>query len=142
MSLSNSKPHSFALLPTLAGFAAAQVTGFLWYGPLFGRQWLAAVKSVRPDYDETKNETKAYMGSAAVWLTSSICFTTLVEFWDRPSGGLLDYLCLAHTAWLGFCVPGHVFATLFTEQPATIEILGATYSLTAYTLMAVAHWLL
>lgn len=140
MSLNGTKQHSFAMIPTLVGFAAAQVTGYLWYGPLFGKQWLEAMKKNRPDFDVGHNGS-AVGGAAVMWLTSSICFTTMVEFWDRKDR-FSDYLCLAHTAWLGFSLPGHVFATLFSEQPKTVSILGATYSLTAFTLMATAHWLL
>jgi len=143
MSLNSTKHHSFAILPTLVGFAAAQVTGFLWYGPLFGNQWRKAMKESRPDFDVAKNGSSTVLaGAAAMWLTSSICFTTMVEFWDRKGDRFSDYLCLAHTAWLGFSLPGHVFATLFADQHKTIGVLDAAYSLTAFTLMATAHWLL
>ena len=97
------------------------------------------MKEQKPDF-EASHDKNAVLGAAAVWLTSSVCFTTMVEFWNRD--GLLDYLCLAHTAWLGFSLPGHVFATIFSEQHKKVSLLGASYSLTAFTLMAVAHWLL
>lgn len=72
-------------------------------------------------------------------LTSSICFSSLVEFWSQDNG-LFDYLCLAHEAWLGLVGPGNGFATLFSEQDKTVSLLGASHSLTALTLVAVAHW--
>ena len=132
--------RSFPILPTVASFVAAQVTGALWYGPLFGKKWMAAMKESKPEFEVHGGGPVAT--AAGVWLTSSICFSTMVLFWDRKDGKLSDLLCLAHTAWLGFSVPGHVFATIFAETHPIVSTIAATYSLTAYTFMAFAHWLL
>ena len=139
---SNSVRHhsSFPIIPTVASFIGAQVTGALWCGPLFGKKWMKAMKEEKPNFEVHGGGPVAT--AAGVWLTSSLCFSTMVMFWDRnDSGKLSDFLCLAHTAWLGFSVPGHVFATIFSETHPTVSILGATYSLTAFTWMAISHWL-
>ena len=141
----NSRHHPFPLLPTVASFVGAQAIGAIWYGPLFGQKWLDAMKRKNPKFSmETANPKNAMIGAAAMWVTSSVCFTTMVGFW-KPANSkhpLLDLLCLAHTAWLGFSLPQHVFAIIFAEEDKDITILGAGYSLCAYTWMAVAHfWL-
>jgi hypothetical protein len=40
-------------LAILAATAAAMVIGFLWYGPLFGNQWLKLVKLSKKDTEKT-----------------------------------------------------------------------------------------
>jgi len=42
--------RSYPILPTLASFVGAQITGFCWYGPLFGKKWMAAMKERKPDF--------------------------------------------------------------------------------------------
>ena len=103
----NTKP-SFPILPTLAGFAAAQFTGYLWYGPFFGKTWMKAMKEIKPNFQVDTHSKAPVLYAAGMWLTSSVCFTTMVAFWNRDNG-LLNYLCLAHTAWLGFSLPTACF---------------------------------
>jgi len=137
---------TFPFLPTLVGFVAAQFTGYLWYGPLFGKTWLKAMKEQSPNMTIDQHDSTPIVVAGITWLTSSVCFSTLVHFWhgdsDNKKLGLAEYFCLAHTAWLGFSVPGHVFGHVFSEQHKTVCLLGASCSFTAYTCMALAHWML
>jgi hypothetical protein len=147
MSVSGLRP--FPIIPTVASCIGAQAIGALWYSPfLFGSKWMDAMKKKKPNFNpQAEDPAIAIAGAAFMWITSSVCFTTMVGFWNPPKSGkvekhhvLLDLLCLAHTAWLGFALPQHVFATIFAEEDKAITFLGAGYSLVAYTWMAVAHY--
>jgi Protein of unknown function (DUF1761) len=133
---------SSLILPTMASTVAAQVIGMVWYGPLFGNTWMQAMKEEKPSFTaDGKGNASRYLGAAVTWQISSIMFSSLVSMAGSKEN-LPDLLKLAWVAWLGFSVPGHVFAVIFAEHNKTASVIAASYALTVYISFAFCHWLL
>ena len=121
---------------------AAQVIGMVWYGPLFGNTWMQAIKEEKPSFvANEKGNSSRYLGAAVTWQISSMMFSSLISM-TGPKENLPDLLKLAWVAWLGFSVPGYVFAVIFAEHNKTASVISASYALAVYTSFAFCHWLL
>jgi hypothetical protein len=126
------------LLSTIVSFVAAQFTGFLFYGPLFGNIYLRALKDEKPEL-KMEDGKNAILISLIMWIISSIMFSTLVSMTGFKD--FFDLVKLAVTVWLGFSVPSILFTVIFEHRSKIVAGISAGYLLTASILMAMSHWL-
>jgi hypothetical protein len=125
------------LLSTVVSFVAAQFTGYLVYGPLFGNIYVRALKADKPDI-KIEDGKNAILISIFVWIVASLMFSALVSMTGFQD--LVDLVKLAITVWLGFTVPSILFTVIFEERSKIVAGISAGYLLTASILMALSHW--
>ena len=133
----------------LAVFVAAlisMVLGFLWYGPIFGKPWIALMKFTQEDIEKAKQKgmTKEYLLMMVSALVMAFVLAHNVLF-----GGV--YLEMTGWAagvqagiwnWLGFVVPITLSGVLWEGKPWKLWMLNAGYYLVSLVVMGIilASW--
>ena len=107
--------------------------GFMWYGPLFGKSWLAA--SGKRIEDINKSEAnKAYMVSGLLALITSFVLAFLIAnlgialWWKGAALGAL--------VWLGFVATTMYLSVLFENKSTKLYWINSLYQLVTLTAMA------
>ncbi|MFN1833759.1 DUF1761 domain-containing protein [Balneola sp. MJW-20] len=115
------------LAATLIGF----VIGFLWYGPLFGKQWMAA---------SGMTEEKAQQGNMAKIFGFSFIFQALMAvclafFLADPSIGLQEGAYYGFLTGFGWVAPAIAITSLFEQRSWSYISIHASYWIVVFTLM-------
>lgn len=117
------------------------VLGFIWYGPLFGTQWMALSGFKKEDMDKAKAKgmNKAYtimtLGSLlmAYVLSHSLVFASTYT----ETAGVAAGFMVGFWTWLGFVAPVTVGTVLWDGKPWKLWFLNAGYYLVALVLMGI-----
>ena len=110
-------------LAVLAAAAASMVIGFLWYGPLFGKQYM---KLMKVDDKKLKAAKKKGMGKsyALTFLTSLITGYVLANFVGylgastASEGAVLGFL-----VWIGFFATTQLGIVIWEGKPVKLYFL-------------------
>jgi len=129
-------------LAVLLSTLASVVLGFLWFGPLFGKQWMRLAGIQMPG-EITKAMKKSMMRSyALVAITSFVMAAVLAhilfyitEFTDVF--GIDTAITTALWAWLGFVVPSTLGSVLWEDRPWKYWFITAGFWLVALVVSAV-----
>jgi hypothetical protein len=122
------------LAATILGFAL----GALWYGPFFGRRWMAAV-GITPDRMQRRgNAARAYAATFALGFIASYAFGLYLG----PSPGRA--FAITAGAVVGLCWVTTSLATnyLFEGRPLALVAINGGYHAVRFTLMGLAFALL
>lgn len=112
----------------------SMVLGFLWYGPLFGKQWMALsgitppqAGAEKPKEGMGKRYALAFVGSLimAYVLAHSLVFADEYLKVSDVSGGLMA----GFWSWLGFIAPVTLGTVLWDGKPWKLWILNNAYYL-------------
>lgn len=124
----------------------SMVVGFLWYGPLFGKQWMVLMKFNEADRKKgkeagmTKNYVLMMLGSfvMAYVLAHSIVFGSAYLGVSGPMAGA----SAAFWSWLGFMAPLTMSSVLWEGKPWKLWLLNNGYNLVSLVLMGmvIASW--
>ncbi len=126
-------------LAVVLAAVANMVLGFVWYGPLFGKQWMAWSGFTKADMDSAKKKGmgKSYglmaLGSLvmAYVLAHSLVFAaSYLKVNGIPAG-----LMAGFWSWLGFVAPVTLGTVLWDGKPWKLWILNNAYYLVALLLM-------
>lgn len=116
----------------LAATVAAMVLGTLWYGPVFGKQWMAMTGMTKESMKAMKLSPAAAMGFMAVLtflmmyvLAHGIAFGNIATGMSGVEGGMTG----AFWYWLGFCVPLTAGAFLWENKTWKLWVFNALYYL-------------
>ena len=117
-------------LSVIVAVVAAQVLGFLWYGPLFGTQWMAAI-------GKTKEDMSGSAGRAiAVGVVMSLVRATILALIiglsktpDVTSGIKIGLLLAAVTA--SGIITGHAFE----ERVSQLTWINSAYEVVMWAVM-------
>ena len=117
-------------LAIIIAVVAAQVLGFLWYGPLFGRQWMAAI-------GKTKEDMSGSAGPAiGIGVVMSVVragiLALLIGLSNTPdlgSGIKLGVVLAAVTA--SGIITGH----LYEERVSTLTWINCGYEIVMWAVM-------
>lgn len=128
----------FAVL--LAGISN-MIIGFLWYGPLFGKPWMALMGFTKESIKNMKGKGmgKTYglmMAGAFVMayvLAHSLAFASAFTKTTGVSAGLM----VGFWSWLGFVAPVMMGAQLWENKPWKLFFIQAGYYLVALCVMGV-----
>jgi hypothetical protein len=119
-----------------AAAVASMVLGFLWYGPLFGKQWMSMMGIV-PDPSKMQGMWKTYMIAfvaslvTAYVLTHSIVFGANYLHLGGPTAGLMAGFWI----WLGFVAPVTLGSVLWESKPWGVWFLNNGYHLVNLLIM-------
>jgi hypothetical protein len=122
------------LVATLLGFAL----GALWYGPLFGKPWMAAVGLSPETIRRDVNPARAYAATFALGLVASYVFGLYLG----PNPGRA--FAVAAGAAAGVCWVATSLATnyLFEGRSAALILINGGYHAVRFTLIGVSFGLL
>lgn len=130
--------HDINYIAFLVAGIVPMVVGFLWYGPLFGKDWMALVGMT---------EEKAKAGSSRALSISIILSFVLSYVMHRILMALSaitmgDACMVAFMCWLGFSVTMTGMNVAYEGRPNKLLFLYAGYSLVTFLLMAIVQTLL
>jgi hypothetical protein len=115
----------------------AFVVGGIWYGPIMGKSWMAAVGL---------SEEQVKVGNASVIYGGAFLFSLLMSWTLAHTfasyAAELDFLTKALTAFgvaIGFVVPAMGVNYLFSMRSKALFFIDATYWLLFFTVMGAVH---
>ena len=122
---------------------AAYVLGFLWYGPLFGKQWMAMMKLNPKDKDKGKQKGmwKTYLMSFVASLVTAGVLSFFVGFlvdvtgatpvlWNALFGALVGTLL-----WLGFVATKSLGSVFWEGRSWKLYLFNTVYDLVSLVVM-------
>ena len=134
------------LLAVLVAALASMVLGFLWYGPLFGKPWMALMGFSKDsmDKDKAKGMTMNYVLMAVGSLVMAYVLSHVTSFamaYMQVSGYMAG-LSSGFWTWLGFIAPVAMGAQLWEGKPWKLYPITAGYYLVSLMVMGaiLASW--
>jgi len=134
-------------LAVVAAAVASMAIGFVWYGPLFGKQWMALMGFTKESMNaaKAKGMSKSYalmtIGSLvmAYVLANGLVFGNSYLNMYGVSAGLQG----AFWYWLGFVAPVLLGLVLWDGKPWKLFFLNAGYYLVSMLAMGaiLAGWM-
>lgn len=120
------------VLAALAGF----VVGGIWYGPLMGKRWMAALGKNQEDI-QGGNMVKTY---GFTFLLSLLASWTLAHtFATYPELAFEVMVLTAFGVALGFVIPALWTNYLFQDAKRPLYLIDGGYWLLFYTAMGAVH---
>lgn len=130
----------------LVGGVLSIVIGGLWFGPLFGKQWMALV-GITPESMKSMKMTpiQAMAGGLVVGLFTAFVLAHHMVFAGAYLGtsGYELALMSAFWVWLGFFVPVNIGVVLWEGKSWKLFFLTTSYFLVnlAVSALVLAYWL-
>lgn len=121
----------------LAAAIASMVIGFLWYGPLFGKQWISLMgwgKMTKAQMDKMKKS--AGKGYAVMFITALVMAYVLAHIVSYAGATTaLEGAQAGFWVWLGFVATIALGSVLWEGKPIKLYYLNAAYHLVNLAVM-------
>ncbi len=126
----------------LASMVVMMVLGYLWYGPLFGKQWSRLMgwsDETMREMQQKGNMAKSYGIMALGALVMSFVLSHSLVFASAylHESGVWAGLQTGFWNWLGFIVPVSFGGVLWEGKPWTLWMINAGYYLVGLLLIGV-----
>ena len=128
-------------LAVLAAGISNMILGFLWYGPVFGKQWMALSGRTPQSIEGQKGKgmgksyTLAFVGALLMAYVMSHALIFASEYLGEE--GLTAGLMTGFWNWLGFIAPVTLGTVLWDGKPWKLWILTNSYYLLSLLVMGV-----
>lgn len=96
----------------LVGVVASQIIGFLWYGPLFGKQWIAGLGKTPEEMSDRSGLGAAVSVGVVSSVVAAIALAALLSMSSDPDmerGAMVGLL-------VGLVVTAYIVITMMYEQ--------------------------
>lgn len=113
------------LAATLAGFAI----GGLWYGPLFGKEWMA-LNNIAPDHAKNVNYAKIYGTTLVLNFVAAVSLAMFVGKLPWQDGLFYGFL-----TGLTFVATSLGVIYVFESKPLKLWCINAGYQVVFFTVM-------
>jgi hypothetical protein len=123
----------------VAGILATGL-GALWYGPLFGKQWIAMTgiqmpETITPEMKKSMNKSYAITFIGALVMAYVLAFSLAMGNAALGTSGIAAGLQAAFWNWLGFVAPVMLGMVLWEGKPWKLYVLNVGYYLASLLLM-------
>jgi hypothetical protein len=133
-------------LAVIVSAVAAMVLGSLWYGPLFGKPWMAMMGITKESIAQGKKQdmAKSYGFMALGSLVMAYVFAHTFVFATNytQTFGVAGGLTNAVWTWLGFIAPVTMGTVLWEGKPWKLWMLNSGYYLASLAVMGVIFGLI
>jgi len=102
------------------------ILGFLWYGPLFGRRWMA-LSNITPQQMAGGSIAKTTVGSFITALIMFYILSLVVDWSGAKSIGA--GAAAGWWMWLGFVGTVMLNSVLYERRPVALYVLNTAYHL-------------
>ncbi|EKD92637.1 MAG: hypothetical protein ACD_28C00378G0002 [uncultured bacterium] len=126
----------FAIL--VAGLSA-MVTGFLWYGPLFGKWWIELMGWPKEEVQKMQKEGSATMGkNYSITFVMALLTAFVIAHFAQAIGaeGVQGAFQLAFWLWFGFIITSMMNSVLWEGKSWKLYGLNISYELVKMFVMA------
>lgn len=123
---------------------AAMILGYLWYGPIFGKEWSKLVGMTKEKMEKAKANMPMTYG--IMFASSLVMAYVLAHFvWYAAPGSLTLFIAIktALWAWIGFVATVSLSRFLFAvdKKPYTLLAIDAGYYLAVLIVMGAILYL-
>lgn len=108
------------------------ILGSLWYGPLFGKPWMAMSGIKKPDTITPaikKSMAKSYSIMFIGSLLMAFILANILAWGGGGAQGVVGGLAAGFCNWLGFIAPATVGTVLWESKPWKLWFINAGYYL-------------
>jgi len=128
--------HEVNLFAVLVAGIVPMVIGALWYGPLFGKRWLAMMEMTAEEVQEGFNPVKTYGVSFALALVTAYVIAQLVAEVSPESvsslggggGSAMIGVHVALMALIAFVIPAAHQSVTFEKRKGGLAWLNVAYN--------------
>ncbi len=122
----------------------AMVMGFLWYGPIFGKEWTRLVGFTPEKMAKAKKNMPQTYG--IMFISSLVMAYALAHFvWYAAPGSLTLFISVktAVWAWIGFVATVSLSRFLFSPERKSINLflIDVGYYLVSLVIMAIVFYI-
>ena len=118
----------------LVAAVGSMVVGSVWYGPLFGKQWMKLSGLTEKDLEAGKKDMPKTYGLMYVSSLVMACvlgvFLSNLGITDMAGGAMVGFW-----AWLGFVATVMFGTVLFEKKSMNLYFLNAAYQLVTLVVM-------
>lgn len=117
---------------------ASMVIGFLWYGPLFGKEWAKMVGMTKEKMAQAQSEmSKTYGAMFVCSLVMAYVLAHMIWYAAPGSVTLLIAVKTAVWAWIGFVATTSLSRFLFSpdKKPIKLWVIESSYYLVTLVVM-------
>ena len=126
--------HGINILAVLLGALAFMVVGFLWYGPLFGKQWMKLHGWTEADFKGQNMAPVLVQGVINSLIT--VIGMALVFHWLGVET-VARALHVAFVLWIAFSATTQALAYIYERQKLGLTLIHFGNQLVAFLLAAV-----
>ena len=124
----------------LAAAVASIILGFLWYGPLFGKQWIRlsgfSDKQIKQMKEKgQKGMTKTYTVMVISTLVTAYVLAHFVDYLQALTVG--EAVTLGFWLWLGFLATSQIGSVLWEQKPVKLYLINTLHYLVTLCVMAI-----
>ena len=127
-----------SLVATLVATVLGFVLGALWYGPLFGKRWMAAVGMTAEEIRRDFSPAKTYGAAFVLGLIASYVFGLYVG----PNPGRAFSIVAGAAAGLCWVAPALATNYLFEGRSTALIVINGGYHAVRFTLIGLVFGLL
>ena len=121
--------HDVNLLAVLVAGIVPMIIGALWYGPLFGKRWLAMMEMTAEEVQEGFNPVKTYGVSFLLALVTAYVIAQLVaELGPEGGGSAMVGVHVGLMAVIAFVAPAAHQSVTFEKRKAGLAWLNVAYN--------------
>ena len=126
---------SINYLAVLAAAVVSIILGFLWYGPLFGKQWMQLMGITNKQMKEAgqKGMSKTYSIMVVSTLLTSYILAHFVDYMQASS--MIDGIMLGFWIWLGFIATVQIGSVLWEQKPVKLYFINTLHTLVNLAVM-------
>ncbi len=110
-------------LAVLVCAIVSMIIGSIWYGPLFGKQWMKIMEAEKMSPERQKAMKKSMGLMYFVQFILSITTATVLAYFINLaaiSAPTVSGVCIAVIAWLGFGLAIHAGGALWSGKPKKV----------------------
>ncbi|PJA95929.1 MAG: hypothetical protein CO129_09155 [Ignavibacteriales bacterium CG_4_9_14_3_um_filter_34_10] len=120
-------PVSINYLAVIVCAIISMVLGALWYGPLFGKEWMKQIGVTEDDLKKDFNPAKTYSLAVAAHFFVALIVSYFIDLFHATT--VVDGLRIALTAWIGFVAAPMYVNFLFERRSIKLLIINSGYNL-------------
>lgn len=121
----------------IAAVVANMVLGMLWYGPIFGKQWMEAVGLSKKELNKMKKKGMAPAMTGS-FIASAITAYVLALLLNKLSiTSIAGGISVALTLGLGFIATTNVLRVLYEKSSWKLYSINTAYNMLGPVLMAI-----
>ena len=122
--------HEVNWLAVLVAAIVPMIVGFLWYGPLFGKRWLALMETTEEEIRKNFNPLKTHGASFVLALVTAFILAQLFAGMGGPGSGAnaMAGVHLALIALIAFVLPVSYQSWAYEGRKAGLFWLNLGYN--------------
>ena len=131
---------SLNYLAVLVAAVAAFVLGFLWHGPVFGKQWIKLMGISQAEVDAAKAKGMGPMCPqlCGAFLQQAVVAAVMAHLVNALGiSDLIGAIALAFLLWLGFIATTLLNGVLWEKRTVNLYLFNITHHLVSLVLIAV-----